>query len=250
MDKSAQTPTLKDVVTSYDHLRIEDYQRTYAWQREQIEEFLQDLEDCSSRSDSHFLGTLILQESGSKSATVVDGQQRLTTVFILVAALRDELRRLKASVIPAESSNKRDINVLDKALDFLCYSDNLDDFRFESSRFLRKMMKTLVFAEIEKQKEIPAKDKKVTLDFRKAIAQIRAWLDADLKNYPDKIDKLFRIDQLLDTVLEKFIVLRVTTSHISESLDIFLTLNNRGLPLGPSDLVRGEIMSVLSAYRN
>ena len=42
-------------------------------------------------------------------------------------------------------------------------------------------------------------------------------------------------------------MLKVTTTSLNESLDIFLTLNNRGLPLGPSDLVRGEIMSVLSS---
>jgi uncharacterized protein YehS (DUF1456 family) len=247
MEKSAQTPNLKEVVMSFDRLKVEDYQRTYAWQREQIEEFLQDLKDCAPRDDSHFLGTLILQESGHKTANVVDGQQRLTTVFILVGALRDELRKMKTGVIKAESANKRDISVIDKALDFLCASDSLDDYRFESSRFLRKFMKTLVLAEPEFQKEIPAKDQKVTLDFRKAIIQIRNWVSSDLKEYPDEIDKLRRIDILLDTVLEKFIVLKVTTSNIGESLDIFLTLNNRGLPLGPSDLVRGEIMSVLSS---
>lgn len=246
MEKSAQTPTLREVVTAYEKLRVEDYQRTYAWQREQIEELLQDLKDCSSRDDSHFLGTLILQDLGNRSATVVDGQQRLTTIFILVAALRDQLRDMKTGVIKAESSNKRDIHVIDKALDFICSSDTLDDYRFESSRFLRTFMRTLVLAEPEKQKDIPAKEKKVTLDFRKAIIQIRNWVEADLKDHPDEIDKLRRIDNLLDTILDKFIVLKVTTSNIGESLDIFLTLNNRGLPLGPSDLVRGEIMSVLS----
>ena len=63
MEKSAQTPNLLEVVSSYNHLRVEDYQRTYAWQKEQIDEFLLDLSESSFTAESHFMGTLILQES-------------------------------------------------------------------------------------------------------------------------------------------------------------------------------------------
>jgi hypothetical protein len=250
MDKSAQTPTLFEVVSAYNRLRVEDYQRTYAWQREQIDEFLLDLNECAATKESHFLGTLILQETESRSAMIVDGQQRLTTVFILVAALRDELRKFTTGTIKAKNDNERDVDVLNKALDFLCHSKKLDDYRFESSRFLRKLLLTCVLAEPEKQKPIPNRDntgKKVTLNFRKAVLNIRNWVDTDLSNYPNEIDKLQRVDSLLSAIMENFIVLKVTTSDLGESLDIFLTLNNRGLPLGPSDLVRGEIMSVLSS---
>ena len=110
MEKSAQTPTLLEVVSSYNHLRVEDYQRTYAWQKEQIDEFLLDLNECATVTDSHFLGTLILQESEERTATVVDGQQRLTTVFITVAAIRDQLRKFSTSTIMAKTSNERDVN--------------------------------------------------------------------------------------------------------------------------------------------
>jgi hypothetical protein len=250
MEKSAQTPTLLEVVSSYNHLRVEDYQRTYAWQKEQIDEFLLDLNECTTVADSHFLGTLILQESDNRTATVVDGQQRLTTVFITVAAIRDQLRKFSTSTIQAKTTNERDINVVEKALDFLCYSRKLNDYRYDSSRFLRKIMQSCVLAEPDKQVPVPSRDnlgKKVTLDFRKAILHIRSWLSTDLENYPDESDKLARVDSLLTTLLDRFIVLKVTTSSLNESLDIFLTLNNRGLPLGPSDLVRGEIMSVSSS---
>jgi hypothetical protein len=250
MEKSAQTPTLLEVVAGYDHLRVEDYQRTYSWQKDQIDEFLIDLNECTISNEAHFLGTLILQESENKSATVVDGQQRLTTVYILVSALRDRLRSFSTATIKATSANERDINVIDKALDFLCYSKKLDEYRFDSSRFLKSLMRNCVLSEPDKQKPIPTRDnngKKVTLDFRKAIVTIRNWVDNDLIAYADEVDKLQRIDSLLSALLDRFIVLKVTTGTLGESLDIFLTLNNRGLPLGPSDLVRGEIMSVLSA---
>ena len=175
MEKSAQTPNLLEVVSNYNHIRVEDYQRTYAWKNEQIDEFLADVKECASTKESHFFGTLILQESGDKTATVVDGQQRLTTAYILISALRDQIRTFSTPTISAKNENQRDVNVLHKALDFLCYSKNLDDYRFESSRFLRKILKSVVLAEPRNQKPVPSRDntgKKVTLDFRKAIDSI------------------------------------------------------------------------------
>ena len=245
MDIGAQTPSLGDVVEQYSRLRVEDYQRTYSWQREQIDELLLDLSECASSPDTHFFGTLILQEGEVKSATIVDGQQRLTTIFILVATLRDELKKLEIQTIPAENVNQRPTDVIKKAWDFLYPTNDFTVHRFTSSRFLRKQMRDCVISEPEAQIELPFKDKKVTLEFRKAVRHIRKWADVELDNYPSDIEKLKRINTLLDTLLNKFKVLRVVTKDITESLDIFLTLNNRGLPLGPSDLVRGEIMSVL-----
>lgn len=248
MDVGAQTPTLKDVVESYQILRVEDYQRTYSWQREQIDELLLDLKDCSTSNETHFFGTLILQESESKIATIVDGQQRLTTVFILVASLRDELLKLGSQTIPAANKNQRPTDVIKKAWDFLYPTNDFTLHRFASSRFLRKLMRDYVIAEPEGRPDIPFRDnegKKVTLDFRKAVRHIRAWTDGELDNFDHEEAKLIYINNLLDTLLTKFRVLRVATRDITESLDIFLTLNNRGLPLGPSDLVRGEVMSVL-----
>ena len=91
MDLGAQTPTLSDVIERYSTLRVEDYQRTYSWQREQIDELLLDLIDCATSEDSHFFGTLILQEGEGRSATIVDGQQRLTTLTVMAAVLARRL---------------------------------------------------------------------------------------------------------------------------------------------------------------
>jgi hypothetical protein len=63
-------------------------------------------------------------------------------------------------------------------------------------------------------------------------------------------DRLLRAFDLLKALTDKFYVLQIETGSIGESLDIFLTLNNRGLPLGPSDLVRGELMRILGQGLN
>lgn len=246
MKSNDTTPHLFSVVQSYKKLSIEDYQRTYSWQKEQIDEFFEDLKDCVTTGDSHFFGTLILQENekNREQATVVDGQQRLTTTFILVAALRDAMHELSVHVIESQKTNMRPINVMEKAWNYLCPSEDLEVHRFASSRFLHDLMENSVLAEPNKRKPLPQKDRAVSLLFRKGVRQIRELIRVDLTKFPDDAAKLLRINAMLDALFDRFLVLKVVTNSLSESLDIFLTLNNRGLPLGPSDLVRGELMSV------
>ena len=246
MKSSPTTPDLFSVVSSYKKLSIEDYQRTYSWEARQIEDFFEDLKDATSTGETHFFGTLILQENEKSrdEATVVDGQQRLTTAFILVAGFRDAIGDLATQIIDSQKANMRPINVMEKAWNFLCPTENLDEHRFVSSRYLRELMETSVLSEPSKRKPLPQRDRAVTLAFRKGVRQIRDLIREDLTDFPSDLEKLQRVNALIDTLCERFLVLRVTTNSLSESLDIFLTLNNRGLPLGPSDLVRGELMSV------
>ena len=74
---------------------IPDYQRPYAWTTEQAGELFDDLlaamrdANKSSSSSQYFLGSIVIvKRDGDAEARVVDGQQRLTTLTILLAALR------------------------------------------------------------------------------------------------------------------------------------------------------------------
>ncbi len=239
------TPTLGSVLSEYTKLSVEDYQRTYQWNDENINDLFDDLKDSASSQENHFFGTLILQQadSGLKHAFIVDGQQRITTVFILVSALRDEIIKLDVKSLPAQDRHSREINVLDKALDILHPGDKKNVFRFESNKFLRELCRDSVMAEpSETRPEIKLRDKPITKPFRDGVRKIRQLVESDIEKFDSPEAKLARIYQLLVTLLDRFQVLSVPTSNIHDSLDIFLTLNNRGLPLGSSDLVRGEIM--------
>ena len=69
------------------------YQRNFAWRAEQIEQLIDDIQDAIiDRADGYFLGNLIVTERGSASADfeVIDGQQRLTTLYLLLAVLAQD----------------------------------------------------------------------------------------------------------------------------------------------------------------
>ncbi len=245
MEANANTPSIASVVNDYRKLEVDDYQRSYAWDSQQIHDFFVDLQEATNTGTSHFFGSLILQTEGNGTAAVVDGQQRLTTTFLTVAALRDAVLNLPDDTI--NQPGRIPIRVADVAWSFLIPDNDPTVPRFWSNKFLRKILLECVLPIPENQAAIPDRDIQLTLRFRKAIRQIREEVRKDLDHFETNEAKLVRVHEMLTTLTKRFLVLRVVTESIDESLDIFLTLNNRGLPLGPSDLVRGQIMSTRGA---
>ena len=73
------------------HFAVPKYQRAYAWGMTEALEFYEDLKSCSGTENAPlFLGTLIFNVSkiGEKQVVLVDGQQRLTTILLLLIAWR------------------------------------------------------------------------------------------------------------------------------------------------------------------
>ncbi len=239
------------VIKSFNSIKIEDYQRTYSWEGEQLEAFFEDLISATSPEvENHFFGTLIFQESQTdpRKATVVDGQQRLTTVFLTIAAIRDAAAVLPEKVIPAKAYGRVPERPEEEAIKFLIpETDTGNTYRFEPNRFIKPIVDASVFAPHDKQEKLKLTDKKITLPLRHAVRKIREKIREELERKQSDLEKLVFLNDLLNTLTKKFLVLKIQTNNLSESLDIFLTLNDRGMPLGPSDIVKGKIMSALGS---
>ena len=76
------------------------YQRQYSWEEEDVKIFWNDLVALSVEEDAdstHYLGTMVTQkgeslDGGIESCTIIDGQQRITVLMLLAAAMRDAVR--------------------------------------------------------------------------------------------------------------------------------------------------------------
>lgn len=91
-DLDAGEYPLRKIFSSDFEFAIPDYQRPYSWGNEQALQMLDDLEASLERDteDPYFLGSIVLVKEGtSPKSEVIDGQQRLTTLSILLSVLRD-----------------------------------------------------------------------------------------------------------------------------------------------------------------
>lgn len=86
---SAQTNIQKILNASETYYEIPNFQRPYAWQTANANEFLSDLEDSVAKRRNHYFGTVVLVEdtASSYSVAIIDGQQRVTTSLLMVTAI-------------------------------------------------------------------------------------------------------------------------------------------------------------------
>jgi hypothetical protein len=77
---------------------VPDYQRPYSWTNEEVGELIEDVSDYVGREHGLYLGSIIIDVSGKKRRRIdiVDGQQRLTTLFLMLIACRDHARSIGA----------------------------------------------------------------------------------------------------------------------------------------------------------
>lgn len=205
------------------------YQRPYAWGVEQTEELFDDLlgflgtgTEPIDDLNPYFLGSIVvIKEDHKPEAEVVDGQQRLTTLTILLAAIRSRLT--------CET---------DKAL--VKFAEGLTAFLYEEGspvletphRFRltpRKQDESFFRDHIQKEGQIEkllALDSAKLSDSQKNIKQNSAIVVDRLKELP--ADKCKRLAQFM--IRQCFLVV-VSTPDFASAYRIFMVLNNRGLDL-------------------
>ena len=84
----AQESTLADLLCSGMEMAMPPYQRSYSWESNEAQALLSDLQDVSESQEKHFIGAIVLVKEAGRYL-IVDGQQRLTTLTILLSVLRD-----------------------------------------------------------------------------------------------------------------------------------------------------------------
>lgn len=204
----------------------------------------------------HFFGSLILESHGDDGAEsdVVDGQQRLTTFFVLIARLRDELVRIDPNGRVEEGGES--FSLLDELNKFLGkhpssikYRPNsliLDVFEdicklpsHDYGENQLKIKQDYEGREIRQKSE--REDAAATLPLRNTYFRIKQLVKKHLEAISDqeKVKEIYKLSQTLRT---RFKVLPISTNSQRESLEVFLTTNDRGMDLGVMDLVRGQIL--------
>lgn len=230
---AGEFPLRKIFCSDYEFV-IPDYQRPYAWGKEQALQLLDDLEGALGRDtdEPYFLGSIVLVKDGSKPlAEVIDGQQRLTTLSILFAVLRDlaenpklaaELARLvvEPGEILSGTSSKPRLTLRKR------------DAHFFSQR---------VHAEGATDSLVTLDEAHAKTDAQRAIKANTMALIARLKEWPD--DRRQRLAAMLGT--RTFLVV-VTTPDLNSAHRIFSVMNARGLDLTPADIFKSKVIGDIS----
>lgn len=227
---SATEKPLGKVFTSDYRFTIPSFQRAYIWQPANVLQLIGDLEEASKSADvPYFLGSLILVHDGGTRYEVIDGQQRLVSLSIIIAALRDleedaEWMRLLDALIVEPGDKLRGIR-----------NEPRLTLRERDAAFFREYVQE---GNLEALFDMTDEDWSSTAQ-RNVARNTRAAYDA-LSVMGDDERHAFA-SYLVNGVT----LVIVTTDDLDGAHRIFDVMNMRGLPLTPSDVFKARATSGL-----
>ncbi|TAE70708.1 MAG: DUF262 domain-containing protein [Bacteroidetes bacterium] len=214
---------------------VPNYQRGYAWQHQQVKEFLEDLVEATDDNvREHYTGTITIIEKGSKDIfpktfrlfDVVDGQQRFTTFTIFVHAIHNRFKALKV-----------DKDVLNDIIKNIIYQENpILTLNSDSNDFYKKYVINDTVSNLPSDLE-----NKSQANLANAKKQISRFLES----YKD----LGQLQKFYSCLMTKFKVNFYSLHKDSDVGVVFETMNNRGLSLTQIDKVKNYLI-FLSARLN
>ncbi|MEK7469681.1 MAG: DUF262 domain-containing HNH endonuclease family protein [Planctomycetota bacterium] len=250
MSSTSYTPekkTLGDALSDKKFpIRVPDYQRDFSWRAKEVTDFWEDLLGFDKKypkpdgNAGYFLGTVVMVKNGDH-LLVLDGQQRFATATILLALFRDNLRSRANDENDANDSAEYIQNT------FISGQDRLDPsqpktYRLELNVADREFFKRVVQDEgFEDSKLRPShRSHKLILGARRRLRGLIDELLAGEKTEEARVGRLLRLS---GAITKHFGIVAIISDDHDQAASIFETLNERGLSLSTSDLLRSWLLA-------
>lgn len=225
---------------------IPDYQRAYVWDTDQVRDLLDDTISAyrENKEAQYFLGSMVLKINEKSENNVsyteyelLDGQQRITTVFLILACMRDMLtdypqyqNSLAGFVYQAEDA------ILQQPERMRIIFNIRSDVRDFVNEHIKPLHGTCDSALLKDKMQ--AKDVNIFIrNMANAMLVAHEFLE---ENKSDIIG-------YLSYFLNKVLMIYVATEELQDAFQLFTVLNNRGVKLSSSDILKAENLKELSA---
>jgi len=226
----AEYPLAKIFSSDFDYI-IPSYQRPYAWTIDEASELFDDLYDFFLREpeDTYFLGSIVLiKDEGKPLSEVIDGQQRLTTLTILIAALTsqfsDELRADFENYIrePGRASQglKPKPRLALRERDRTFFADHVQALQLD---------KLLSYDPAQLNNE---SQRNIQSNARLLLDRLKSAFGTDAEN-------LCAFGAFL---VQRCFLVAVSTPSQQSAFRVFSVLNSRGLDLLPTDIIKSVVI--------
>ena len=214
---------------------IPEYQRPYAWTTDQIQTLFDDLVEYTSgeeKDSTYFLGTIVAYENDENEQEIIDGQQRITSLFLLLRALYSKLSSMSETL-----QSKNFMRQIEAAM---WEQDELTaEVDFEKVLIVSRVVgeeENNIFTNILVTGETEKGRKDTYSENYKLFVEL-------IEDYASKEPELFY--WFIQNVLNRAILLPITADSQDTALTIFSTLNDRGLALSDADIFKAKIYNYI-----
>ncbi|MCI9079007.1 MAG: DUF262 domain-containing protein [Lachnospiraceae bacterium] len=204
---------------------IPDFQRPYSWDRETCEKLWDDITSFYGtgiiNDDKYFLGNIVINPASDKTAPaweIVDGQQRLTTLLLLIKALHSN-----AGTVKALEECLRIKDPLTSAL--------TDELRV-NSHVISEDRENLQMVVMDRVSEMP--ECNILKNYKFFCEKISEW-----RAYNGQTSEA--LNNFILALLDNIVLLPIHCGSEDDALTIFETINNRGMSLSDADIFKAKL---------
>lgn len=231
--------------------RIPEYQRPYIWGQDEIDDLLDDLiyAHVEKSEQEYFFGSFVCQSKKARDANgqefdennLLDGQQRMTTLLMLFACIRDLSDNTEVKEICQQSIFQKGSSI-----------DNIPErtrivfaIRQEVQKFVEEFIKTeggtTRKIDLEKYSKQASGDNSVR-NMSRAVIKIRDDLSELVANDESQLN----LKKFMSFLRNKLMLIYVATGDLKDAFRLFTILNDRGVPLRNSDILKSQNLGALT----
>ena len=210
---------------------VPKYQREYAWKKEQVEELLNDLLE---NQEGYFLGTILCVNKTTDALRenqleIIDGQQRLTTISFLYAAVYKRYSEMKDDddETKAEKVNLKNRLMIKHKKNEIKLNLSSQNNNFEDYKAI--LNEISIYKDPAFKKPANLGNRRLYKTYNYILKRLSSMFDDDIKKFLEKINSS--------------VIVKIEVSNYSDAYTLFESLNNRGLPLSAMDLIKNKLLS-------
>ena len=228
-------------IFSLGYFQIPRFQRPYSWEREEVENFWNDV--LAETTDNYFIGSMVVYQSKKPYFGIVDGQQRLTTITLMLAAVRNAF-----SALGEDNLAKGVHKYIEKP-----NIENLEEFVIHAETsfpYLQDHIQSFNGLGIDSEVGTEEQNLKTAFELvNTKLAQYAPILSPAVQSnlFSDDGDAAIgKLKKLRDKILSLKLVF-IQLDNEEDAYLIFETLNARGRDLRTSDLVKNLLLNKLKS---
>lgn len=236
---NAETDTFGGIIKGDNKFKVPLYQRDYSWNKTHWNDLWLDIETNRKNDSKHYMGSVVLVSKHKKQYDIIDGQQRLTTLTILVLAVVDTLNDLVKREIDVENNEKRiELLITDfigkKSLSSLNYENKIELNESNNPFF------STYITNFRKPVNIKStiKSNKLLFDcfnYYKELIKEEIFMNEDVSS----------LISFVEYISDSLLFIQITATDDLSAYLIFETLNDRGLDLSVTDLLKNYLFSIV-----
>lgn len=236
-----KTLAFNDIIGNGKIYTVPQFQRDYSWDQDNWEDLWNDILNIYEENDSHYMGSIVLQNNGNSNFQIIDGQQRFTTLSIISLAIISKIKELAADNIDKETNEER-VDLLIK--DYLGQKDSVS-LKYSSKLFLNEnndgfyQQRLLNFREPVNYRKLIDSDKLLWDSYQFYIKRVN-----ELFGKLDSGEKLASF--LKDVIGKNLLFIQITVEDELNAYTVFETLNSRGVELTSTDLLKNYLFSLVA----